>query len=168
MLSFGAAFAAPNLLGAVPRTDTSIVAVSHTSFELRKKQRQYNVPLSVESLPDPAEGTYLLQLEGLRVDPLPEGVYEVYLGTQAPRGGRLLKPEDPRFVGVLNLFNFQQGKTLSLDASEVASKLLAQPIGNGTLYLVLQFQGNTHADGKIAPHAGRLWGQGARLLRLEQ
>lgn len=168
MLSFGAAFAAPNHLNRMPPTDTSIVAVSQKQLELRKKQRQYIALLSVESLPDPAEGTYLLQLEDLRVDPLPEGVYEIFLSAQAPRGGRFLDPDAPHLIGLLNLFNFQQGNTLSLDASETASKVLAQPINNGTLYLVLQFRGNTRADGKIVPHAGHLTCQRARLLRLEQ
>lgn len=151
-----------------PFNDTMTLAANKKGFALKQGQTQIIVPLKVEIPTTIQRYEYSLILESVQVNPLPEGVYEVFLSAYRPRNKHHIPPEDSRFIGVLDLYNLSnqaQNKTLSLAIADKTKSIQSSKKKGDCYFLIIQFTGNKLPNGTVMPHTGNL---SCGLVRLVQ
>jgi hypothetical protein len=149
-------------------TDTLLIAEARGGFELPMASVQRSVPLNIR-VDFSGNGTCYLIFDGVQVSNFPEGVYEVYLSTLPGQKRRRIAPESPGFVGLLDLFGLEQGKsrTIVLEANAVARRLLQGKRKGGVLHCIVQFRGNTLPNGREVRHTARLRCRQVRLVEVK-
>ena len=147
-----------NMLPNKPFNDTMTLAATKKGFTLKQGQTQIIVPLKVEIPTTIQRYEYSLILESVQVNPLPEGVYEVFLSAYRPRNKHHIPPEDSRFIGVLDLYNLsnQTNKSLSLAIAEKSKSIQSSKKKGDCYFLIVQFTGNKLPNGTVVPHTGNL------------
>ena len=157
LFCFGIKAAICEIMPEMPFNDTITLATSQKSIELKNGKQQIVVPLKIAVPFDLQQPNCSLLFESLQVNPLPEGVYEVYLSADCPPKGHL-SSEDKRFIGLLDLYSLSDGtkKTTSLAMTDAVQPILNGKKKGGNYYLIVQFSGNVLPHGKPVPHTGHL------------
>ena len=144
----------PNL----PPSDTTVLASSQKGIALKAGEQRVVVPLKMAVSFTMQSYHYSFLFESLRVSPLPEGIYEVFLSANNPLDS-LLSSEDKRFIGLLDLYTLsdtQSKKDQSLTSLDAPITALNGKKKGTDAYLIIQFSGNVLPDGKPVPHTGNL------------
>ncbi len=110
---------------------------------------------------------HTLCFDSVRLGNNPDGAYEVYLTNQTTPILHL-KPENPAFVGVLDIYQLTTSakpQTLCLDATEAVRYWRGASLNR--CFVSVVFRGNTLPTSKMALEAGKLSGGRIRLSSVE-
>lgn len=107
-------------------------------------------------------------------DPLiteaPDGVYEIYLTSQAPEINKLTAT-NPAFVNVLDLYSITAPgakQIIEVDIRSHVQNLFLQNQKMQTVYVTLVFNGNGLADGSKSNKAGKIRFSGMRIVQTKE
>jgi len=149
-----------------PPQNTSVIAESSRGIELSNKQiRSQAVLKRLKPFQTTTAKSYTLLLEKIKLDQLPEGVYEVYMSNDPAEVTRTV-PENTAFVNTLDLYNLQSSsdKTMPVNVTKNVKLWLENGKETADIYVVVLFKGNVLPDNTPIQNAGKITIGEIRLL----
>lgn len=137
-------------------SDTVTIAQSQKAITFQKGEKFCRIPLVFSgNSPLKTNIKSLLVFEQVTVDPLPEGVYEIYLVNNSKNEEKVFSAKSRDFINVLDLYNLSD-KPIVINISNSIQQLGLQNKSLSELSVVIFFNGNMLPDKRKVRHNSKL------------